>query len=58
MNLMFTQTFHSNAIPLQDLPLLSSSYPILQEHSKLPGLLVQIWLHWDESVSHSSISTE
>ena len=42
--------------PLQDLPLAASSYPLLQEHTKLPGVLVHVWLHGDDV--HSLISTK
>lgn len=42
-------------IPLQDLPPLSSTYPSLQEHSKLPTLLVQVWSQGDEAHSSTSI---
>ena len=36
-----SQDGHYN-IPLQDSSSLSSSYPSLQEHTKLPGVLVQV----------------
>ena len=40
--------------PVQFLPLLSSTYPELQEHWKLPGVLTQICSHGDDV--HSLIS--
>ena len=52
--LVFIQTCILNT-PLQVLPSLSSSYPSLQEHTKLPAVLVQVWLHGDDDV-HSSMS--
>jgi len=44
-------------IPLQDLPSLSSRYPLLQEQWKLPTVLVHTCSHGDGDVAHSSIST-
>jgi len=44
------------AIPLQDLPSLSNRYPLLQEHWKLPTVLVHTCSHEDGNAAHSSNS--
>ena len=69
VNLVLCLRFHSTQnIPLQiprwyPLPnksplavrlVLSSTYPSLQEHTKLPGVLVQVCSHGDDE--HSSMS--
>jgi len=41
-------------LPLQDLPLKSNWYPLLQEHWKLPTVLVHICSQGDDK--HSSVS--
>ena len=44
-----------NVLPVQVLPSLFNAYPSLQEHTKLPGVLVQVCSHGDDA--HSSMST-
>jgi len=54
---MYVFSLNIITIPLQDLLLLSSRYPLLQEHWKLPTVLAHICSHGDGDVAHSSIST-
>jgi len=45
-------------VPWQVLRSLFNIYPSLQEHSKLPGLLVHLCWHGDGDAVHSSISVD